>query len=163
MRLVNLTQFIPGTREWRRLKERRRIKQRMFFQNWFPGFFSQDDEPRQPVPDITADDVERIVRRDFPAEDFTPVMAILNEYGTQKWQRASPRVQLAVLKLANGSMTKLRTGIDLAKRDYRDVLVPAEYPFSQKIGYLEVRKLIKVERRRIFDSDWKQYEDWLKR
>lgn len=116
----------------------------------------------QPIPQVTPDDVERVVRRDFPADEYTTVTAMLNEYGTEKWHRGPARVQLAALKVANGNVQKLRACIDSAKSDYRDALVAAEYPSYRKIGF-RVRELPENERHRIIGEDWRQYEEWLKR
>jgi hypothetical protein len=116
----------------------------------------------QPIPQVTPDDVERVVCRDFTADEYTTVTAMLNEFGMEKWQREPTRVQLAALKVANGSVQKLRACIDSAKRDYRDALASAEYPAYCKIGF-RVRKLPETERRRIIDQDWRQYEEWLKK
>jgi hypothetical protein len=115
----------------------------------------------QPPPDVTSDDVERIVRREFPDEQFAPITALLNEYVHERWQRESSRVRLAVLKLAHGSVEKLRVHIEAAKSDYRDVLAAAEYPDYCKIGF-RIRELPADEQRRIINRDWKQYEDWLR-
>jgi hypothetical protein len=115
----------------------------------------------QPVPDVTSSDVERVVRRDFAKEQFAGVMTLLDECGAKNAQRGGPRVQLAALKLAQGSVEKLKPLVESAKRDYRDVLVWAEYPNYHKIGF-RVRELPNKERRRIIDSDWKQYEGWLR-
>jgi hypothetical protein len=116
----------------------------------------------QPVPNVTSTDVERIVRRDFANEQFADVMTLLDERGAKSGQHGGPRVQLAVLKLAQGSVEKLSPLVESAKRDYRDVLVWAEYPNCHKKGF-RVRELSNKERRRIIDSDWKQYEGWLRR
>ena len=116
----------------------------------------------QPVPDVTPNDVERIVRRDFPNEQFADVITILGEWCTKSGQRGGPRVQLAALKLAQGSVEKLRPLVEDAKRDYRNVLVWAEYPNYHKIGF-RARELPIQEQRRIIDSDWKQYKGWLQR
>jgi len=115
----------------------------------------------QPVPKVTSDDVQRVVRREFPDEPFAEIVTLLNEYGVQKWQLDTPRVQLAVLKLAQGRLEKLRPLVENAKRDYRDVLVWAEYPTYHKIGF-RVRELPGKEQCRIIDSDWRQYEEWLR-
>jgi hypothetical protein len=116
----------------------------------------------QPIPQVTPDDVERVVCRDFTADEYITVAAMLNEYGTEKWHREPMRVQLAALKVANGSMQKLRACVDSAKRDYRDALTAAEYPAYCKIGF-RVRELPEKDRRRIIDEDWRQYEEWLKK
>ena len=116
----------------------------------------------QPIPQVTPDDVERVVCRDFTADEYTAVTGMLNEYGTEKWHREPTRVRLAVLKVANGSVQKLRACIDSAKRDYRDALAAAEFPAYFMIGF-RVRELPEKERRRIIDDDWRQYEEWLRR
>jgi hypothetical protein len=47
------------------------------------------------VPAVTNDDVVRIVKRDFAAQEVPSVMAILDEYGGLEWQREVDRVRLA--------------------------------------------------------------------
>ena len=116
----------------------------------------------QPTPNVASADVERIVRRDFPADRNAELLAMLNEYGRDVSQLEPFRVRLAVLKLAAGNIERLRYEIEGAKCDYRDVLGPAEYP-----GYCKrVRRsgdLPPNEEQRIIDSDWSQYQDWLTR
>ncbi|MGA7631203.1 MAG: hypothetical protein WCB11_10570 [Terriglobales bacterium] len=116
----------------------------------------------QPVPAVSPDDVERIVRRDFPEEQFARVMDLLNEYGTEKWERERFRVQLATLRMAHGSLETLRRYVGAAKQDYRDVLASAEYPEYSTKGF-RVRELSTEEQRRIMDADWKQYGSWLQK
>ena len=68
---------------------------------------------------------------------------------------------LAVLKLANRNLQDLRYWIEQAKSDYRDVLGPAEYPlYGKKWGRID--SLSEEEQTRIIESDWAQYEQWLK-
>lgn len=116
----------------------------------------------QPTPTVTSADVERIVRRDFPADRVTEVLSMLDEYGTVRWQREAQRVRVAALKLAAGSVDRLRSEIDGAKCDYRDILAAAEYP-----GYFRrvpgPGKLPTEDEQRIIDADWRQYQDWLTR
>lgn len=109
----------------------------------------------QPTPSVTRADVERIVRRDFPSEDFATVMALLDEYGTRSHETEKNRVQLAVLKNAAGSIDELLIQIQTAKVDYRDVLAWAEYP-SYRWGEKDEAKIQKMYR-----DDWQQYSDWL--
>jgi len=116
----------------------------------------------QPIPAVTENDVIRIIQRDFPAKRFEAVMSILNEYGTENWQRSVNRVRLAVLKLAGGDLQALRREIDVAKSDYRDVLASAEYPeYLQKVS--PSGGLAEEERERIIRADWTQYQSWLNR
>lgn len=116
----------------------------------------------QPIPQVTPDDVERVVGRDFSDGDYETVMTILSDYGTENWHRERTRVQLAALKMAEGSVQKLRACVEAAKCDYRDILAGAEFPAYFKAGFL-IRELPAEERSRIIDSDWRQYEEWLKK
>lgn len=116
--------------------------------------------PKQPVPHVTSEDVERIIRRDFPPSQFDAVIAVLKDYGLQ---RERSRVELAALKLENGDLAALRKHINTAIQDFRDVVAPAEYPeYSRKVAG-RVRKPPVEEEQGIIDSDRKQYEDWLRR
>ena len=114
----------------------------------------------QPIPAVNEIDVIRIVKRDYSTTQFDTVMSILNEYGTEDWQRGVNRVRLAVLKLANGDIHVLRREIDVAKRDYRDVLAYAEYPeYMRKVS--PSADLTEAERKMIIRADWTQYQSWL--
>ena len=116
----------------------------------------------QPTPDVTGADVERVVRRDFPAGHVAGVLALLDEYGTESWHREIDRVRLAALKLAGGRLDGLRLQVEGAKCDYRDLLAAAEYP-----GYCRLvppsGEPPSGEAQRIIDADWRQYQDWLNR
>jgi hypothetical protein len=111
----------------------------------------------QPIPNVSRSDVERIVLRDFGNADASTALAILDEYRSSG---SSPtRVQLAVLKLAAGSLDALRREVDTAKHDYRDVLASAEYPrYSREIGFDEV---LDSFRQAVINEDWRQYQSWL--
>ncbi len=82
----------------------------------------------QPKPNVTSAEIERVVRRDFLPDRVPEVLAILDEYGTERWHHEPCRVRLAALKIAAGSLEELRIQIKIAKTDYRDVLAPAENP-----------------------------------
>lgn len=82
----------------------------------------------QPVPIVTGADVERIARRDFPPDKYEVVMTCLNEYRTESRHRETVRVQLAILKLVAGRLDQIRSHLEMAKQDYRDVLACTEYP-----------------------------------
>lgn len=112
----------------------------------------------QPVPVVTAADVERVVRREFSGDDVAAALGMLAEYGTESWHPEVDRVRLAALKLSRGSLEDLRYWTNLAKMDYRDVLAPAEYPrFGTK------RASTDEQHNETIRSDWEQYEEWLKR
>ena len=124
--------------------------------------FGSGPAPLQPVPQVTAADIERVVRRDFAETEVDAALAILAEDGPQAWHREPARVRLAALKLANGSLEGLRRAVDRAKLDYRDVLAPAEYPKFTEFG-LRARRLRSRVQQQIFSDDWQQYERWLKK
>ena len=109
----------------------------------------------QPTPSVTRSDVERIVRRDFPSEDFATVMALLDEYGTKPHEGEKDRVQLAVIKNAAGSVEELLIQIQTAKLDYRDVLSWAEYP-SYRWDEKDEATI-----QQMYREDSQQYSDWL--
>jgi hypothetical protein len=115
----------------------------------------------QPVPKVSADDVIRIVRRDFSPDQCDAVLAILGEYGPDSEQWGGQRVRLAILKLADGSLDAVRRNVEIAKLDYRDVLAPAEYPTYIKLGFSEIAAKSEPEEQRIIQSDWDQYQLWL--
>src|SRR5262245_56817254 len=115
----------------------------------------------KPTPTVTAANVERVAQRDFPPGEIPTVMQVLGEYGKEEWQREEYRVRLAVLKLARGKIEDLKYWTEQAKRDYRDVLGPAEYPlYGKKWGRMD--RLSEEEQKKIIQSDWTQYEKWLK-
>ena len=118
--------------------------------------------PAQPIAFVTSTDVERIVRRDFPEEQFFAVTKVLQEYGSEKWHREPDRVRTAALKLSGGTTEGLRRAIDAAKRDYRDVLAWAEYPKCTKTGFWS-HKLAFKEREQLYAEDWQQYQAWLRK
>jgi hypothetical protein len=129
------------------------------------AFSTRPSQPlrHQPIPDVKSDDVDRIIRRDFPDVPSDSVKTVPKRYeDSASGRRERPRVQLAALKLAKGDLDALRKHIDTAMQDYRDVLAPAEYPEYSKDAF-RVRELPAREQQRIIDSDWKRYEDWLRR
>ena len=125
--------------------------------------FRERRRVRQPIPDVTEKDVERIVCRDFPGEPYETVMAVLSEYSRGRFPRECSRVQLAALKLAQGNLDRLRLHIGNAEQDYRDVLAAAEYPEYMRVPSFRVSGLSRKEQLRIVKSDWDQYQKWLQR
>lgn len=68
------------------------------------------------------------IARIFPDEDVATILAVLDEYGCESYERERERVQRAILMLADGDVDKLLSYTLAAKHDYRDVLWWAEYP-----------------------------------
>ena len=72
---------------------------------------------------------------------------------------AKPRVQLAVLKLVNGRFAELERHLAYSRRDWRDVLMWAEYPGAAKIPW----SALPASGHPVYQTDWEQYQAWLKR
>jgi hypothetical protein len=83
------------------------------------------------------------VRATFPKRSWPAVLDLLNTYGIESYERKRERVQIAILKLSDGSEDNLREYVAVAKRDYRDVLFWAEYPEESKIDTPEKRQKIR--------------------
>jgi len=103
-----------------------------------------------------------VIRRDFAENQPDTALALVNTVGAARSERGRARVHLAALKLANGNLDVLKAQIEIAREDYRDVLAPAEYPEYSKRPF-QIKDLSAREQERIIASDWKQYEDWLRR
>jgi hypothetical protein len=117
----------------------------------------------QPHPKIEPEGINRIVHKDFPESQVDAVLDVLREYGPEDWHREGWRVKAAVLRLADGKLHALRTAMEVAKCDFRDVLVAAEYPEYGRRTSSPARRLEGAERDQVIARDWDQYEAWLKR
>jgi hypothetical protein len=113
---------------------------------------------RQPTPSVTEDDVERIVRREYPA---TVVGEILDLIATVR-VREKPRVVLACLKIAKDDLDRLRANLADASGYYRELLSEAEYPLATK-RLFRIESLPEDEVRAIYEKDWQQHSEWLAR
>lgn len=79
-------------------------------------------DPTVPPGESDEADVARILRRDFRGEAFALAEVILACYD----DREPHRVRLAMLKLANGRLRQLEEVQEIARLDYRDVIMLAE-------------------------------------
>ena len=71
------------------------------------------------------------VKKDFRPEDVDETLAILDQYGKDKWEDSPEFMRLAVLRLANGDKRKSPGLIQTAKYDYRDILGAIHYQYGQ--------------------------------
>jgi hypothetical protein len=108
--------------------------------------------------ELTPGLVEALVARLFKPEVRAEVANVLAQYGTQAHEREEIRVRVAVLKLSEGSLDRLRELVARATRDYRDVLAWAEYPEELRSP---TWRLPAAERARIRTADRAQYLAWL--
>ena len=71
---------------------------------------------------LTQDILNRI-RRDFSHEEVSLVEEILAQYKGKE----PIRVARCILHISNGSYQKLKQHLDIAEKDYRDIIYFAEY------------------------------------
>src|SRR5262245_38609688 len=110
----------------------------------------------QYVPEVTEADVERVVRRDYPAA----IRAAIHERIRGVEVREKPRVVLACLKNARGDLERLKRDLADAGGYWREIIGEAEYPnYMKKVFRIE--KLPVEERERIIEKDKTQYLRWL--
>jgi len=95
----------------------------------------------------------------FPGEDTSKIMGILDQYGVRPHEKERERVQLAILKLSGGEVEKLQEEVKVAKQDYRNVLIYAEYPLHTGTGFMPKKGT--REAKEIDEKNRKQYLDWL--
>lgn len=110
----------------------------------------------QPVARYTEADLERVLARDFPAEERKVVQATLKTYGTDSSHPEVLRVWMACLKCAAGDAAKVADMVEAARQDYRDVLAWAEYSRSMLASDDE-------EGQRAIEDDWAELQAWLHR
>jgi hypothetical protein len=118
----------------------------------------------QSIPKVARSDVERVTKRQFPADVVDRVLLLLETYGSEEWHRERDRVHLACLKLASGDLKSLEHQIAVARLDYRDVVGAAEYPEMFKLGFVGMKQLKETNPSALQESqqrDWEQYESWL--
>lgn len=75
----------------------------------------------------TRDNVIQAVKIAFPASRKEVILDLLDLYGKESYEYEKERVQLAIIKMSGSDMLKLQEHVRLAKTDYRDVLMSAEY------------------------------------
>jgi hypothetical protein len=102
--------------------------------------------------------VDVLVARVFGPEARAEAGEVLAQYGTEAHEREDIRVRVAILKLSDGSMERLRELTVHAKRDYRDVLAWAEYPEELRSP---TWRLPAAEQELIRAADRAQYLAWL--
>jgi hypothetical protein len=111
------------------------------------------------IPEVTEADVERIVDRDFAPAERQAVLGLLR----QSAEEIGPRTQLAILKLSDGKLEHVPLHMDIAHRDYRDVLAAAEYPEWLEVGFTGTEAMSAEEVENLKRRDWEQYLAWLSR
>ena len=108
------------------------------------------------VPDVSDSDVERVITRDWPAEEHEAIRAMIGQVKV----RETPRVILACLKTSNGDTQRLKRNLADAPGYYREIIGDAEYPnYMRKV--FRIDKLTDAEQLALIEKDKKQYLNWL--
>jgi uncharacterized protein YbaA (DUF1428 family) len=77
---------------------------------------------------ILARDIWGKVNKDFETpEEAALALSVLADFVDQNKELSSDRIVRCIVFVANGDLTRLEKAIDLAKEDYRDLIVWAEY------------------------------------
>lgn len=110
------------------------------------------------VPTATPEDVERVLRRDFPAEAVDELRRLIEQVEV----REKDRVMLACMKSAAGDVVKLKGNLNNASGYWREILGEAEYPnYTKKM--FRIDRLPEAERAKIVEKDKVQYLAWFNR
>lgn len=111
------------------------------------------------IPQVDERDLRRVVEHDFAVDVRDSVIAMLEQYkSVDPW-----RVRLAIVKLADGGMERVRAYVQAANDDFRDVLSLAEYPGFCGVGFGGITKMTTEQVESIMKEDWEQYVAWLHR
>ncbi len=110
------------------------------------------------VPRVSPEDIDRVLRRDFPAEHHGELRALIDAIEVIE----KDRVILGCMKVAGGDVEKLKRNLGEATGYYREILLEAEYPGYRK-KWSRFDKLPEEEQRKIVEKDKNQYLAWLNR
>lgn len=112
--------------------------------------------------------VQSKVSQCFPNRNQSEVMSLLDTIGYwfERNKGSMPealraQTQLAILKLCEGRFSQLRDYVERAKRDYRDVIVPAESPSLSRLGAVAYERLPLAEFQQTLEDELLQYTAWL--
>lgn len=91
------------------------------------------------------EEVVAAVHAAFAASDAATVLAVLDLYGIEPYERERERVQLAIISLSEGSEDKLLQLVQSAKTDYRDILFWQEAgPITPEQGKTEQEAALRI-------------------
>ena len=85
------------------------------------------------------------------------VIAILDTYGDEDYEREPSRVRLAILKSAGNDLKKIEKYTESANQDFRDILAWAEYPRQSKNWSVPAGPT----KEKLIREDRAEYEAWL--
>jgi hypothetical protein len=114
----------------------------------------------QHIPQVTREDILKVIHRDFPDVEDKSVLSILSKYGELDFHQEVNRVRMDILKLSGGDTQRLKIETETACCDFRDTILMAEYPnYAKKIH--SFGSLTPAIRKQINKEDHLQYTSWL--
>ncbi len=78
----------------------------------------------------TRQQVLQDVQINFPRQDPSQIMELLDLYGLEASEQQRERVQIAILSLSNGNLPRLFDLVEMAKYDYQTLLHQAERAYA---------------------------------
>lgn len=108
-----------------------------------------------PTPDVSHEDVERVIARDFPVQEREEINAVVRQGDV----REKVRVVLACLKNSGGDLARLKKDLSEATGYWREIIAEAEYPNTRRT--FQSDKCSETEKLRLYEQDWSQYQRWL--
>jgi hypothetical protein len=110
----------------------------------------------QYVPEVSDSDVERVLRRDYAAEDHAAIREMIAGIEV----REKTRIVMACLKNGKGDLTRLKGDLANAEGWWREIISEAEYPnYTKKM--FRIDRIPEDEQQRIIEKDKAQYLKWL--
>jgi hypothetical protein len=109
----------------------------------------------QPIAKISTDEFDKLVYREFSSL-ADEVKSKLHQV-TSDSESGKNRICAAILKLANGDISKLDDLVIKANFDFRDIVSEAEYPEASKHGFDNRNE---EDEKRDYLKDWREYSAW---
>lgn len=109
------------------------------------------------LKNLTSEDVDRILCREFSESDLEEAREILANYGLDPSHKHVNRVRVAAVRLSDGNLEKLESSIDLAQQAYQDALAWAETPTYRKIPANMPREDVEL----VLEEDYTDYKEWV--
>ena len=82
---------------------------------------------------VLPDSVMKKIRADFAPQRCPAVETLLSTYGSESCHGEDERVLLDILSLARGNEKEVAELVERAKRDYRDIILWAEYTEESRL------------------------------
>lgn len=76
---------------------------------------------------LLPEDIIAKVRKDFSEDDMIPILQLLGEFQKEGSEYCGDRILRCIVFMAHGNFEKFARAVALARIDWRDLIVDAEY------------------------------------